>query len=517
MKMNNESGNSNNKSGDGFIDRSKVRILLCDNDNHSSQEVFSLLLKCSYQVTSVRSARQVIGALNAEGPDIDIILTELDLPMNKGMKMLKNIMRDKKLRRIPVIMMSAQDEVSTVVKCLMLGAADYLVKPLRTNELLNLWTHMWRRRRMLGLAEKNILNYEFDLVVPDRSDANTNSTTLFSDDTDDKSWRSTNPEIGMSPHQEDESAAVSAEPSHADLSENRADLLSDIGTGQFSSGPKKSELRIGESSAFFTYVKSSMLKNYSQGVAQVVDNADGLVRLEDNVRACSRQVMNNSPTHENEEALEIISQGDDFPSSSSVPDFLSTERSSTPPVSTEYPQQRNYKEGNYESSYETQVNISGLPTQTIYPYYIPGVMNQVMMQSSAELYQKSLHDLQNHANSVMLPQYNHLQHCPPHLQYPHVTGMASFPYFQVGMCLQPGQMPTSHSGHTYENSSSIDVKVNKVDRREAALMKFRQKRKERCFDKKIRYVNRKHLAERRPRVRGQFVRNINDVNVDLNE
>ena len=54
-------------------------------------------------VTSVKSARQVIDALNAEGHDIDIILTEVDLPMTKGMKMLKYIMRDKELRRIPVI------------------------------------------------------------------------------------------------------------------------------------------------------------------------------------------------------------------------------------------------------------------------------------------------------------------------------------------------------------------------------------------------------------------------------
>jgi hypothetical protein len=53
--------------------------------------------------------------------------------------------------------MSAQDEVSIVVKCLRLGAADYLVKPLRTNELLNLWTHMWRRRRMVC----NVLYYIF--------------------------------------------------------------------------------------------------------------------------------------------------------------------------------------------------------------------------------------------------------------------------------------------------------------------------------------------------------------------
>nr|GMD45394.1 F-box/kelch-repeat protein At1g57790-like [Ipomoea batatas] len=37
------------KTGDGFIDRSKVRILLCDNGSKSSEEVFTLLCKCSYQ------------------------------------------------------------------------------------------------------------------------------------------------------------------------------------------------------------------------------------------------------------------------------------------------------------------------------------------------------------------------------------------------------------------------------------------------------------------------------------
>ncbi|KAK9274945.1 hypothetical protein L1049_022201 [Liquidambar formosana] len=42
---------------------------------------------------------------------------------------------------------------------------------------------------------------------------------------------------------------------------------SSISTGQFCLGPKKSELKVGESSAFFTYVKSSKLKNNSRGVA----------------------------------------------------------------------------------------------------------------------------------------------------------------------------------------------------------------------------------------------------------
>ncbi|XP_022738610.1 two-component response regulator-like APRR1 isoform X2 [Durio zibethinus] len=505
--------------GYGFTDRSKVRILLCDNDTKSCEEVFSLLLKCSYQVTSVRSARQVIDALNAEGPEIDIILAEVDLPMTKGMKMLKYIMRNKELRHIPVIMMSAQDEVSIVVKCLRLGAADYLVKPLRTNELLNLWTHMWRRQRELGLAEKNILSCDFDLVASDPSDANTNSTTLFSDDTDDRSRKSTNPEMVVSTHQEDKSAAATIEPPQTDSPECRPDVpgISDRRTGQFSSGPKRSELKIGESSAFFTYVKSSAVKNGTQVATPNDENATQNKIIEENLPESGQQVVNDAQVQENGEAWENCSQGDDFPSSSSIPDSLSVERSSTPPVSMEFSRQRNFKEDKFSQVFviptnEPQHNVSGLPTPNAYLHYMSGVLNQVMMPSSTHLFQNNFQDPQNHTSSAVLPQYNHLRQC---LSHPHVNGMASFPYYQVNMCRLTGQMPTGHSWPSFGNSSSSEVKLSKVDRREAALIKFKQKRKERCFDKKVRYVNRKRLAERRPRVRGQFVRK-NGVTVDLN-
>ncbi|KAL5544536.1 hypothetical protein UlMin_008320 [Ulmus minor] len=508
--------------GDGFIDRSKVRILLCDNDTNSSKEVFTLLLKCSYQVISVRSPRQVIDALNAEGPDIDLILAELDLPMSKGMKLLKYITRDKDLRRIPVIMMSAQDEISIVVKCLRLGAADYLVKPLRTNELLNLWTHMWRRRRMLGLAEKNILHYEFDLVASDPSDANTNSTTLFSDDTDDKSRKNTNLDIGMSMHQENEeppvSAAAAVDSHVTNLMEYRFDVpgIKELHTAQFSSGPKKSELKIGHSSAFFTYVKSSAIKSNPQAAAHPEANATPHFKLDEIRQACGNSAIEDTQVHENGEAWESHSQGDDFPSSSSIPDSLSMERSCTPPAPMDFPPDNNFKKDRFSQILmhprnETQHEASGLPAQASYPYCMSGVVNQVMISSSAQASQKNFHEMQNHATTMMMPQYNHLPQCPPH-----VNGMTSFPYYLVNICMQPGQMPGAHSWPSFEGSSSTEVKLNKVDRREAALIKFRQKRKERCFDKKIRYVNRKKLAERRPRVRGQFVRKVNGVNVDLN-
>ncbi|KAL5064828.1 hypothetical protein RYX36_026565 [Vicia faba] len=532
-------GGNDSKSGDGFIDRSKVRILLCDNDSKSSEEVFTLLLNCSYQVTSVKSARQVIDALNAEGQYIDIILAEVNLPIKKGMKMLKYIARDKELRRIPIIMMSAQDEVSIVVKCLRLGAADYLVKPLRTNELLNLWTHMWRRRRMLGLIENNIVNYDFDLVASDPSDANTNSTTLFSDDTDDRSKRNTNPEPGISIQQEHEDsiatdAAVIEELPYASLSEYQPDVpgISDRRTGSSGQhppcnkvtnggfdGPKKSELRIGESSAFFTYVKAATTtKSNFEEIVHVEDDSTSQ-GVEDMNQVYSQQGGNDLQRHEIGEMIESCSQ-DDLPRSNSIPDSFSIERSCTPPVSMEVSQQNNHYEKEHHpqgvvhprsGSYGSELNPPSMPSQHAYPYYIPGVVNHVMMPSSAQLYQNNIQGLQNHTSSSMIAQYSHLPQCPPH-----ATGMTPYPYFPMSICLQTGQVSATHSWPSLGSSTPCEAKLSKVDRREAALMKFRQKRKERCFDKKIRYVNRKQLAERRPRVRGQFVRKLNGINVDLN-
>ncbi|CAN0896028.1 Two-component response regulator-like APRR1 [Linum grandiflorum] len=436
-------------------------------------------------VTSVKSARQVIDALNSEGPDIDIILAEVDLPMTKGMRMLKYITRHKDLRRIPVIMMSEHDEVSTVVKCLRFGAADYLVKPLRTNELLTLWTHMWRRRRMLGLAEKNILNYELDPVASDPSDANTSSTTLFSDDTDDKSRKSTHPDTMTSLPLDNESVVAAGdvaviEPLHENSWNSRPDVPGITNRRQkvsepFSAGPNKRELKIGESSAFFTYVKSSPVKS----VAHMKDKE---LRMEKEMQDCGQQAVTDGRVQENREGWESYSQGDEFRSSSSIPDSLSLGRSCTPPGSGEYTE-FSFKEDNLphmhrEQRNEIQHHVSDSQPQNGYSYYMHGVMNQVMM----------------------LPQHNHFPQ--------HVPGLSPFPYYPVNMCLQP---PRQMHGF-----GAGEAETKKVDRREAALMKFRQKRKERCFDKKIRYVNRKKLAERRPRVRGQFIRKLKGVDVDLN-
>lgn len=47
--------------------------------------------------------------------------------------------------------MSSQDSMGIVFKCLSKGAVDFLVKPIRKNELKNLWQHVWRRCHSVSL------------------------------------------------------------------------------------------------------------------------------------------------------------------------------------------------------------------------------------------------------------------------------------------------------------------------------------------------------------------------------
>nr|GLL34593.1 two-component response regulator-like APRR7 isoform X2 [Ipomoea trifida] len=108
---------------------------------------------CSYrsiihQTCAVIEAANVLQAwrvLEDLTNHIDLVLTELEMPCVSGIVLLCKIMSHKTRKNVPVIMMSSRDSMGLVFKCLSKGAVDFLVKPIRKNELKNLWQHVWRR------------------------------------------------------------------------------------------------------------------------------------------------------------------------------------------------------------------------------------------------------------------------------------------------------------------------------------------------------------------------------------
>uniref|UniRef100_A0A0A9G4N0 PtpRR9 n=1 Tax=Arundo donax TaxID=35708 RepID=A0A0A9G4N0_ARUDO len=91
--------------------------------------------------------------------------------------------------------------------------------------------------------------------------------------------------------------------------------------------------------------------------------------------------------------------------------------------------------------------------------------------------------------------------------------MSSFQFNPAGMSMQSSHLPTQSVWSSVSSTPIPEETCSRSERRAAALAKFRQKRKGRCFDKKVRYVNRKKLAETRPRVRGQFVRQTSNADI----
>ncbi|KAK2434015.1 two-component response regulator PRR3B [Trifolium repens] len=128
-----------------FLPVTSIKVLLADDDDSTRNVVCALLRNCGYEVTAVSNGLQAWQTLEDPENHIDLVLTEVAMPVVSGISLLCKIMSHISLKNIPVIMMSSHDSMGIVFKCLSKGAADFLVKPIRRNELKNIWQHVWRR------------------------------------------------------------------------------------------------------------------------------------------------------------------------------------------------------------------------------------------------------------------------------------------------------------------------------------------------------------------------------------
>ncbi|XVE96773.1 hypothetical protein REPUB_Repub02eG0251700 [Reevesia pubescens] len=128
-----------------FLHVTTVTVLLVENDDSTRHVVTALLRNCSYEVIEAANVLQAWKILEDLTNHIDLVLAEVGMPSLSGLVLLSKIMRHKTRKNVPVIMMSSEDSMNLVFKCLSKGAVDFLVKPIRKNELKNFWQHVWRR------------------------------------------------------------------------------------------------------------------------------------------------------------------------------------------------------------------------------------------------------------------------------------------------------------------------------------------------------------------------------------
>lgn len=143
----------------------KEKILIIEDDENIVRSVETALGMVGYRSFSLGDGREACKALeNAarEGDLPDLILLDIMLPGANGFSVMEKIARFD----IPVIFLTALQDVNDKVKGLKLGAEDYIVKPFEALELLARIEVVLRRRTRNSRSER----YRFrDLVVdPDK-------------------------------------------------------------------------------------------------------------------------------------------------------------------------------------------------------------------------------------------------------------------------------------------------------------------------------------------------------------
>ncbi|CAN1228259.1 Two-component response regulator-like APRR5 [Linum grandiflorum] len=489
-----------------LLPRMAFRVLLVEADDSTRQIIAALLRKCSYRVAAVPDGLKAWELLKERPHNIDLILTEENLPSISGYALLTLIMEHEICKNIPVIMMSKEDSISTVYKCMMRGAADYLVKPIRRNELRNLWQHVWRRHsqasrdnlpqdesvgqdRAEGASENNAAsNHSTDVVafVPkNKEDAEKDSDSQRSCmvvDVDDE---------GSKDVQDGGSTATASEDGNA-ITPDNIDTNADTGTKVCSSNsanftgeeidfmgaapPHQSSIMDMESELDSCSNLDLSLRSYRPDGVEVQEPEE-----ENTLRHSSSSFFTRYTGRKHASVSEQVI--------SSITDTtgLSYRNISVPVVQV--------KECKNENAFHEQ-NVVCTPRPQS-----PCSANR--LETPVKASDSNNAALPNEGNVSQSENSSLCDAAVGHHPNTNSTGYGS----ACGSNSDAEQGTMIKAEAAESNVREVFTHV-KTSQREAALAKFRLKRKDRCYDKKVRYESRKMLAEKRPRVKGQFVRQV---------
>ncbi|MGL5062298.1 MAG: adenylate/guanylate cyclase domain-containing protein [Microcoleus sp.] len=102
-------------------------VLVVDDNEVNRDLLARRLQRQGHAVSVAEDGFQALEMMRSQS--FDLVLLDIMMPQMNGYQVLEHLKADEKLRYIPVIMISAVDDIDSIVRCIELGAEDYLSKP----------------------------------------------------------------------------------------------------------------------------------------------------------------------------------------------------------------------------------------------------------------------------------------------------------------------------------------------------------------------------------------------------
>jgi two-component system response regulator (stage 0 sporulation protein F) len=122
------------KLGKGEVPMDEKKfILLVDDDQEFRKAMKKMFERSGYDVTLAADGREALDVLSKSA--FDLIISDLRMPNLNGMQLMEEL--KKKNVKIPVIFITAYGEVESYMDLMNLGAFEYINKPVKGQEILN--------------------------------------------------------------------------------------------------------------------------------------------------------------------------------------------------------------------------------------------------------------------------------------------------------------------------------------------------------------------------------------------
>jgi putative two-component system response regulator len=146
-------------------------ILLVDDRKENLELLGSFLADKGYKVRSALNGKMALMTIYAKMPDL--VLLDIEMPGMDGYEVCQELKKDEKTKNLPIIFVSAHNDVEAKINAFKMGGVDYITKPFANEEVvarvkmhlaLSEYQHLLENRVQESLEEIQHLNAELELT-----------------------------------------------------------------------------------------------------------------------------------------------------------------------------------------------------------------------------------------------------------------------------------------------------------------------------------------------------------------